>query len=30
MDRPRYAQFFQRLAAGILIGLGIRLALTEK
>ena len=30
MDRPRYAQFFQRLAAGILIALGIRLALTEK
>ena len=30
MDRPRYAQFFQRLAGGILIGLGIRLALTEK
>jgi threonine/homoserine/homoserine lactone efflux protein len=30
MDRPRYAQFFQRFAAGILIGLGIRLALTEK
>jgi threonine/homoserine/homoserine lactone efflux protein len=30
MDRPRYAQFFQRLAAGILIGLGMRLALTEK
>ena len=30
MGRPRYAQFFQRLAGGILIGLGIRLALTEK
>jgi threonine/homoserine/homoserine lactone efflux protein len=30
MDQPRYAQFFQRLAGGILIGLGIRLALTEK
>ena len=30
MDRPRYAQFFQRFAGGILIGLGIRLALTEK
>ena len=29
-DRPRYAQFFQRFAGGILIGLGIRLALTEK
>ncbi|HSL47153.1 MAG TPA: LysE family translocator [Anaerolineales bacterium] len=29
-DRPRYAQFFQRLAGGILIALGIRLALTEK
>ena len=28
--RPRYTQFFQRLAGGILIGLGIRLALTEK
>jgi len=28
--RPRYAQFFQRLAGGILIGLGIRLAFTEK
>lgn len=28
--RPGYAQFFQRLAGGILIGLGIRLALTEK
>jgi threonine/homoserine/homoserine lactone efflux protein len=28
--RPQYAQFFQRLAGGILIGLGIRLALTEK
>ena len=29
-SRPRYAQFFQRLAGGILIGLGIRLAITEK
>ena len=28
--RPQYAQFFQRLAGGILIALGIRLALTEK
>jgi threonine/homoserine/homoserine lactone efflux protein len=28
--RPQYAQFFQRLAGGILIGLGIRLAFTEK
>jgi threonine/homoserine/homoserine lactone efflux protein len=28
--RPRYADFFQRLAGGILIGLGIRLAFTEK
>jgi threonine/homoserine/homoserine lactone efflux protein len=28
--RPQYAQFFQRLAGGILIGLGIRLALTER
>lgn len=28
--RPQYTQFFQRLAGGILIGLGIRLALTEK
>lgn len=28
--RPQYAQFFQRLSSGILIGLGIRLALTEK
>lgn len=28
--RPRYAQFFQRLAGGFLIGLGIRLALTER
>ena len=28
--RPHYAQFFQRLAGGILIGLGIRLALAEK
>ena len=30
LDRPRYAQFFQRFAGGILIGLGIRLVLTEK
>jgi threonine/homoserine/homoserine lactone efflux protein len=28
--RPRYAQSLQRLAGGILIGLGIRLALTER
>lgn len=28
--RPQYAQLFQRIAAGILIGLGIRLALTER
>jgi threonine/homoserine/homoserine lactone efflux protein len=28
--QPQYAQFFQRLAGGILIGLGIRLALTEQ
>jgi threonine/homoserine/homoserine lactone efflux protein len=28
--RPHYAQFFQRLAGSILIGLGVRLALTEK
>lgn len=28
--RPQYAQFFQRVAGGILIGLGIRLAFTEK
>lgn len=28
--RPQYAQFFQRLAGGILVGLGIRLAFTEK
>jgi threonine/homoserine/homoserine lactone efflux protein len=28
--RPLYAQFFQRLAGGILIGLGIRLALSER
>ncbi len=28
--RPQYALFFQRLAGGILIGLGIRLALTRK
>jgi threonine/homoserine/homoserine lactone efflux protein len=30
MYRPQYAQFLQRLAGGILISLGIRLALTEK
>ena len=29
-DRPKYAQLLQRFAAGILISLGIRLALTEK
>ena len=28
--RPKYAQFFQRLTGGILVGLGIRLAVTEK
>ena len=28
--RPQYAEFLQRLAGGILIGLGIRLALTER
>jgi threonine/homoserine/homoserine lactone efflux protein len=28
--RPQYAQYFQRLAGGILIVLGIRLALTER
>jgi threonine/homoserine/homoserine lactone efflux protein len=28
--RPNYAQFLQRLAGGILIGLGVRLALTER
>jgi threonine/homoserine/homoserine lactone efflux protein len=28
--RPQYAQFFQRLASGILVGLGIRLAFTER
>jgi threonine/homoserine/homoserine lactone efflux protein len=28
--RPQYAQFFQRLAGGILIALGIRLAFTER
>ena len=28
--RPEYAQFFQRVTAGILMGLGIRLALTER
>jgi threonine/homoserine/homoserine lactone efflux protein len=30
MYRPQYTQFFQRLASGILIGLGIRLAFTEQ
>jgi threonine/homoserine/homoserine lactone efflux protein len=29
-SRPRYAQFFQRLAGCILVALGIRLAFTEK
>ena len=29
-DRPNYARFLQRLAGGILVGLGIRLALTER
>jgi threonine/homoserine/homoserine lactone efflux protein len=29
-SRPRYTQFLQRLAGGILIGLGVRLALTEQ
>jgi threonine/homoserine/homoserine lactone efflux protein len=28
--RPQYAQFTQRLSSGILIGLGVRLALTER
>jgi len=28
--RPHYAQFLQRLAGGVMIGLGIRLALTER
>jgi threonine/homoserine/homoserine lactone efflux protein len=28
--QPRYTQFLQRLAGGILIGLGVRLALTER
>jgi threonine/homoserine/homoserine lactone efflux protein len=28
--RPQYAQFFRRLAGGILIGLGIRLAVIER
>ena len=28
--RPQYAQFTQRLAGGILIGLGVRLAFTER
>lgn len=28
--RPRFARFFQRLAGGILVSLGIRLAFTEK
>jgi len=30
LDRPGFAQFFQRLAGGILLGPGIRLAFTEK
>jgi len=30
MYRPHYAQFLQRITSGILIGLGIRLAFTEK
>jgi threonine/homoserine/homoserine lactone efflux protein len=29
-DRPNYARFLQRLAGSILVGLGIRLALTER
>jgi threonine/homoserine/homoserine lactone efflux protein len=29
-DRPLYARFFGRLAGGILVSLGIRLAFTEK
>lgn len=29
-DRPKFSRFLQRLAGGILVGLGIRLALTEK
>jgi len=28
--RPKYTQFFQRLAGGILVGLGIRLAFSER
>ena len=28
--QPRYTEFLQRLAGGILIGLGVRLALTER
>jgi threonine/homoserine/homoserine lactone efflux protein len=28
--RPQYARFLQRLSGGILIGLGVRLALTER
>lgn len=28
--RPQYTRFFQRLAGGILVSLGIRLAITEK
>ena len=28
--RPQYTHFFQRLAGGILMGLGLRLALTER
>ena len=30
LNRPHYAEIFQRLAGGILISLGVRLALTEK
>jgi len=30
MQRPHYTQYLQRLAGGILIGLGIRLAFTER
>ena len=30
IHRPHYAQFLQRVAGGILIGLGVRLALTER
>jgi threonine/homoserine/homoserine lactone efflux protein len=28
--RPQYARFLQRLSGGILIGLGVRLAVTER